>query len=260
MTITLRFHGDLPALLRRPWRHHSLLRLPVRRTASIKDVVEAFGLPHTEVGRLLVDQQEVDFDHLISSSCHINIWPITPPWDIRKPSLLRPHPLPGPRFLVDINVSKVGRLLRMAGFDAVTHPHWPDRKLAACAVTEKRLLLSKDRALLMRRQIEFGRLIRAIEPTAQLHEVINLLALQDQMHPLSRCMICNSPLEPVAKKEIYHLLEPLTRKYYQEFSRCPGCGKIYWPGTHVAKMLALLPDPGNRAEEENERTPMPNQE
>ncbi len=242
MAITLSFHGDLATLLRRRWRDQKLLGIPAGRAASVKDVVESFGLPHTEVGRLLVQGADVDFDYLVDSPCHIDIWPVSPPWDVLSPCLLRPQPLPRLRFLVDINVSKVGRLLRMAGFDAASHPRWDDNALAACAETEQRLLLSKDRGLLRRKKVNFGRLIRATDPTKQLHEVINLLALHDQMQPFSRCLECNSLLTDVGKEEIIHLLEPMTRKYYQDFSRCSGCGKIYWRGSHIDKMLALLPD------------------
>ncbi|MBU0680751.1 MAG: Mut7-C ubiquitin/RNAse domain-containing protein [Proteobacteria bacterium] len=240
MAITVNFHDDLASLLRRQWRHQPQLKLAATRTASIKDVVESFGLPHTEVGRLLVDGREVAFHYLINTSCHIDIWPITPPWDVLQPCFLRPHPLPHLHFLVDINVGKLGRLLRMAGFDAASHPDLDDTELAACAEAEGRLLLSKNRALLMRKNIHFGRIIRATAPPQQLHEVLNLLNLHGQMQPLSRCLECNTHLEQVAKEEIDHLLEPLTRKYYQEFSRCPACAHLYWPGSHVKKMLALL--------------------
>ncbi|MEN8258034.1 MAG: Mut7-C RNAse domain-containing protein, partial [Thermodesulfobacteriota bacterium] len=71
-------------------------------------------------------------------------------------------------------------------------------------------------------------------------EIISLLGLHNQLQPLSRCLECNTPLEGVSKEEIDHLLEPLTRKYYTTFSQCPSCSKIYWPGSHVDKMLALL--------------------
>ncbi len=242
MAITLSLHGDLASLLRRPWRNQELLQLPKERAASVKDVVESFGLPHTEVGCLRVDSHEVDFDYLISTSCHIDIWPVRAPWDVLQPCLLRPHPLSHLHFLVDINVGKLGRLLRMAGFDAASHADWDDKELAACAEAEGHLVLSKNRALLMRNKIHFGRLIRATAPTEQLHEVINLLNLHDQMRPLSRCLECNTLLERVAKEEIDHLLEPLTRKYYRQFSRCPICAKLYWPGSHVEKMLKLLPN------------------
>ncbi len=241
MTITLHFHGDLPSLLRRRWRDRQRHEIPANRAASVKDMVESFGLPHTEVGRLQVDGREVDFGYLIELPCHIDIWPASVPWHILSASLLRPHPLPVLRFLVDANVSKLGRLLRMAGFDAASHSHWHDDDLASCAEAEQRLLLSKDRGLLMRKKVQFGRFVRAIDPLGQFHEIINLLDLHDQMQPLSRCLECNSPLEEISKAEIAHLLEPLTRKYYQEFSRCPSCAKIYWPGSHVEKMLMLLP-------------------
>jgi uncharacterized protein len=242
MAITLTFHGDLPALLRRKWRNQEVWQLQPERAASVKDVVESFGLPHTEVGKLLVDGREVDFDSLIQTSCHIEIRPITAPWDVLHPCRLRSRPLPRIRFLVDVNVSKLGRLLRMAGFDAAIHRHWDDSRLAAASEEEERLLLSKSRGLLMRRRVRYGRCIRATTPPEQLREVITLLALHDQMQPLSRCMECNSLLKAVARDAIDHLLEPLTRKYYSDFLQCPGCARIYWHGSHVKKMLALLPD------------------
>jgi uncharacterized protein with PIN domain len=67
-----------------------------------------------------------------------------------------------------------------------------------------------------------------------LHQILEKSLASNSTHK------CNTPLKEVAKKEIAHLLEPLTRKYYQEFSRCPACAQLYWPGSHVKKMLALL--------------------
>ncbi|MEN8258097.1 MAG: Mut7-C RNAse domain-containing protein, partial [Thermodesulfobacteriota bacterium] len=194
MSVTVNFHGDLATLLRRQWRAQGHIQVAAGRIASIKDVVESFGLPHTEVGSLLVDECEVGFSHPVKSDCQIDVQPITAPWDIMEPCLLRPQPLAKLRFLVDINVNKLGRLLRMAGFDAASHPHWDDAELAACAEAEQRLLLSKDRGLLMRKQVHFGRLVRASDPTKQLQEIISLLGLHNQLQPLSRCLECNTPL------------------------------------------------------------------
>lgn len=240
MATSLYFHGDLSSLLRRQWRNNKRIAIAAERAASIKDVVESFGLPHTEVGRLQVDGVEVDFYHLIARPCRIDIWPVTTPWNVLDPSLLRPDPLSQIHFLVDANVSKLAQLLRMAGFDATTHPHLKDGELAAYATRERRILLSKDRGLLMRKNVNFGRIIRATEPVAQLKEVINLLALHGQMQPFSRCLLCNHLLQPVAKEQIDHLLEPLTKIYYYDFSQCPACARLYWPGSHVKKMLPLL--------------------
>ncbi len=240
MATILSFHGDLSSLLRRKWRDNKRIALPAKRSASVKDTVESFGLPHTEVGRLQVDGIEVGFNHLIAEPCHIDIWPVTTPWNVFHPSLVRPNPLSKILFLVDENVSKLARLLRMAGFDATTHPHLNDKLLASYAEQEKRILLSKDRGLLRRKNVTFGRIIRATEPMNQLKEIVNLLALHDQMHPFSRCLLCNCPLQPVAKQQIFHLLEPLTRKYYNDFSQCPKCSNLYWPGSHVKKMISLL--------------------
>ncbi len=240
MTIILFFHGDLSSLLRRQWRDNKKIAIPSERSASIKDMVESFGLPHTEVGRLQVDGIEVGFNHLIAIPCRIDIWGVTTPWNVFDPSLIRPEPLSQILFLVDENVSKLARLLRMAGFDATTHPNLKDERLASYAEQERRILLTKDRGLLRRKNVSFGRIIRATEPIDQLKEVIDLLALQDQMHPLSRCLLCNCLLKPVAKEHINHLLEPLTMRYYNDFSQCPKCANLYWPGSHVNKMLSLL--------------------
>lgn len=242
MSLCLHFHDDLVGLLRRHWRERPTVEIPGGRNASIKDVVESFGLPHTEVGTLLVNGTAVDFTYLVQGGDRIDIRPIEPPWQVRIASLLRPRPLAELRFLVDANVAKLGRLLRMAGFDTASYPNWSDARLAACAAGEQRLLLSKDRGLLMRKEVEFGRYVRATMPAEQLREIINLLGIAEEMDPLSRCLECNSPLQRVAKEEINHLLEPLTRTYYEEFSRCPACHKIYWPGSHVDKMRVLLAD------------------
>lgn len=236
----IHFHGDLPTLLRRRWQGPQPLPHNSERAASIKDVVEAFGVPHTEVGALEVDTIEVDFSHPIDHPCRIEVWPQAAPWRVAEPCLLRPTPLPRLAFVADVNVSKLGRLLRMAGFDVAADPGLSDAELAWLSAREERLLLTKDRGLLRRKVVQFGRAIRATDPLDQLREVIELLAIHDRIRPFSRCLACNTPLTPVAKGEIVHLLEPLTKKYYSTFSRCPGCAKIYWSGSHVEKMQDML--------------------
>ncbi|NOX79827.1 MAG: hypothetical protein GXP57_01815 [Deltaproteobacteria bacterium] len=142
---------------------------------------------------------------------------------------------------MDVNVGKLARLLRMAGFDTLYDRCWKDDKLVALCCRERRILLTRDLGLLQRKQVEFGRYIRALGPSEQLLEVIGLLGLERHVVPFSRCMVCNCPLQPIAKEKINHRLQPLTRKYYNSFSRCPGCRRIYWPGSHLDGMRQLLP-------------------
>ncbi len=236
MALSLKFHGDLPTLLRRPWRDRRKITRPFARRASVKDVVESFGLPHTEVGRLLVNGQEADFSFQVLDGLVIEVFPVTAPWHVFRPGLLRPEPLTAITFVVDVNVGKLARLLRMVGFDTAYDQGWNDEGLAVVAERERRILLSKDRGLLSRKRVEFGRYVRAEEPREQLREVVGLLGLGESLAPFSRCMACNGVLRPVAKGDIIDRLQPLTRKYYTTFSICPDCRRIYWPGSHLEKM------------------------
>lgn len=240
MTATYHFHGDLPTLLRGRWRRHNPVVQAVTRSASVKDVLESFGLPHTEVGEIFGNGQPVDFSWPVTEGQEFDIFPVLPPWDVRSPSLLRPVPLPAIRFLADANVGRLARYLRLAGFDTLYDWRWDDDRIVAAVRRENRIVLSRDLGLLKRKQIDFGRCIRTSEPAAQLREVLGLLNLTGEMHPFTRCLECNTPLQQVEKGEVLHRLEPLTKKYYDNFSRCPGCDRIYWPGSHKEKMRELL--------------------
>ncbi len=247
MPSSLTFHGDLPDLLHRRWRgQHRVIKADTRR-ASIKDVIESFGLPHTEVGRLEVAGRQVDFSFVVEENLAIEVFPVSPPWNVFRPTPLRPRPLTEIKFIVDVNVGKLARFLRMAGFDTLYDRHWKDDTLAALCCRERRILLTRNLGILQRKQVEFGRYIRSLSPKEQLLEVIGLLGLERHIVPFSRCMVCNSPLQPIAKEKINHRLQPLTRKYYNSFSRCPGCRRLYWPGSHLDGMRKLLP-PGLGAE------------
>jgi len=241
MSFSLIFHGDLPKLLHHGWRNIRPISITLSRRASIKDVVESFGLPHTEVGRLEVGGHEVDFSFIVEEDRTLDIFPVLPVWDVLSASLLRPFPLTEITFVVDVNVGKLARLLRMAGFDTLCDRQWNDIKLADISSREKRILLTRDLDLLKRRQVEFGRYVRSANPEEQLEEVIDLFDLDRFVAPFTRCMVCNGQLRKVAKQDIEGLLQPLTRKYYSSFSLCPDCGRIYWPGSHLESMVKIFP-------------------
>jgi uncharacterized protein with PIN domain len=128
----------------------------------------------------------------------------------------------------------------MAGLDVLYDSGWTDTRIVAELSRQNRIVLTRDLGLLKRKQVEFGRYIRSEEPVEQLREVIDLLGLENKLQPFKRCLECNSLLVPVAKQDILHRLEPLTRKYYRTFSRCPVCDKIYWAGSHIEDMRRLF--------------------
>jgi len=242
-----RFHEGIKELLR-PGNREAELFCPVLRRASVKDVIESLGVPHTEVGRITAKGLERDFTYLPAAGDTLDVYAVTPPLDVTLPCVLRPMPLQKISFVVDVNVGKLARLLRLLGLDAAYDHLWRDTKIADLAATQGRIALSRDRSLLKRKKIEFGRLIRAEDPQDQLLEVLSFFGIKGPFRTFSRCLYCNLELEPVDKAEILHRLEPLTKKYFNVFHICPGCGRIYWPGSHHEKMLKWLLRAGLEAE------------
>jgi uncharacterized protein len=238
----IRFHGELIALAARRGRPHAF-PYTLTRKASVKDILEALGTPHTEIYRLVVNGLESDFSYIPAAGDQVEAFPGTPPVDPCKPTRLRPDPLPCLRFLVDVNVSKLAMLLRLIDYDAAVPPKGEKRmgaELAALAETEQRFLLTRDAALLKRSRITHGRLIRAGDPEEQLIEVMRFFGIKPPLKTFRRCLRCNVPLEPVEKSDALHLLEPKTKKYFEEFHRCPACERIYWPGSHHEAMLGRM--------------------
>ena len=236
----INFGGNLKELLRPQFRGLSRIEYQLTRQASVKDIIEACGVPHTEVGRLTVAGREIPFSWPGADSDILEVHPLCAPVDVSSPTLLRPEVLGAVTFAVDMNVGKMATLLRMAGFDTFYRNDISDSDLIAVALREKRILLSKDTDLLKRKEVVFGYLVREIHPEKQLAEIVHLYGIKEQFKPLSRCLRCNGELQPVGKQEIIDQLEPLTKKYYDSFRRCRGCGKIYWPGSHRDKMLQVL--------------------
>lgn len=237
---TITFCGWLGELAGRRRADAPTVSYPAERRASVKDVIEALGVPHTEVGRLMANGVEIDFSSLLAPDDTITVEPLTPPVDVTMATRLRPAPLPAVRFLIDHNVAKLAARLRMAGFDTHFNPDWHDEKLAEECGKQQRILLTRDVQLLKRKTVEHGHLVRESLPTRQLAEILHFYGLAEKVLPFGRCLRCNALLSEVAKADILHHLEPLTQKYYHSFRRCPGCGRIYWAGSHHAKMVRLL--------------------
>jgi len=234
------FHGETSSLLRSRWRAMYPIVQPVTRAASIKDVIESLGPPHTEIGAITCNGQPIAFSWPVEPGQQFDIFPVTPPWDVTRPTLLRPTPLTDLRFIVDINAGRLARYLRMAGFDTLYDPSWNDQDILRVLGLEPRILLSRNLDLLKRRQVVFGRAIRANVSVAQLREVFSLFGIAKPPQPFARCLTCNTLLEPVAKEQILHRLEPLTIRYFDTFHLCRRCDTVYWPGSHVDRMRQVL--------------------
>lgn len=254
VSAAIRFHGELVGLMG-PAARAKGLAYPVDRRASIKDVIEALGVPHSEVYVIEANGKVVDFGYLLEGGAQVDVRPARPPVDVTKPTLLRPDPLPATRFVADVNVGRLANLLRILGLDTAFGNGWDDEAIANIAVSEGRIVLSRDRDLLKRAKVVYGRLVRAEQPEEQLQEVLKLFGIQGPFAYFSRCLRCNTPLTPVDKQAILDRLLPKTKKFYDAFSTCPSCGRIYWAGSHYERVserlrgLGLGPEEARAGEE-----------
>jgi hypothetical protein len=159
--------------------------------------------------------------------------------DISPLLRLRDKPLREPRFVVDANLGQLARYLRLLGFDVVYRNDFTDREVARIASEEKRIVLTRDRALLQHKIITHGYFVRAVKPREQVREILARMDLYRELHPFTRCLRCNGELEDVDKQAVLHQLEPKTKKYYERFRRCKACGQAYWKGSHFNRMEKL---------------------
>ncbi|NOZ07958.1 MAG: Mut7-C ubiquitin/RNAse domain-containing protein [FCB group bacterium] len=239
ITITLRFYEELNDFLP-AHRRKVRFRRSLSHNTTVKDVIESCGVPHPEVDLILVNGVSVDFTCRIKTGDDISVYPVFETLDISGETRLSGRPLRRLRFLADVHLGRLTRKLRLLGIDVHEHPEGGDAELARASAKSGLVLLTRDRRLLMRREIQRGYFVRSVHPNEQTVEVIRRFDLRNSLAPFIRCTSCNHLLETVPKDDVRHLLKPLTNKYYRHFSRCTGCGKVYWQGAHHKKLLGFV--------------------
>jgi uncharacterized protein len=214
--------------------------IEIDRARSVKDAIESAGVPHTEVDLVLVDGRSVDFAHLLRGGERVAVYPMFEALDISPLLRLRPRALRDPIFVADGHLGKLARHLRMAGFDTLWASAWHDDEIVRLSLLQKRTILTRDKGLLRRREVERGYFVRATESETQLAEVVRALQLEASLAPFTRCRECNAPLEDVLREAVVDRLPEKVRDSYDRFKRCPGCERVYWEGTHFARMKGVL--------------------
>ncbi|SDM86739.1 hypothetical protein SAMN05660642_03491 [Geodermatophilus siccatus] len=207
-------------------RHRGVRRMRFDPDATVAHVVQAAGVPLTEVGEVRVDGQLLPLSARTRPGAVLEIGPVP-----------RPQPVPSGGFLLDVGLGTLARRLRLLGLDAAWSNDAEDADLAARAVAEERVLLTQDRGLLMRRGVP-GALVRGSRPDDQLADVLDRFA--PSLAPLTRCTACGARLEPVPKADVADRLPPGTRRTFDDFSRCPACGRVYWRGAHARRIDELV--------------------
>ncbi len=217
-----RFHGDLndflPTARRGVWIEYEFRDRP-----SLKHAIEAFGVPHPEVG------EPADLTPPLADGVSIDV----------RPRLYCAPPRGGWRFILDCHLGRLAKYLRILGFDTLYDARSDDRELAEAAAAG-RFLLTRDRSLLMRKLVEMGALVRGDDPRAQLVWLAHKLGLWAHAAPLRRCLRCNALLERAEREAVWERIPPKTRLWCTEFAQCSGCGQLYWQGSHYERMTEWI--------------------
>jgi uncharacterized protein with PIN domain len=221
------FFGRLSHFLPQDQREQTIA-INFRGRQSIKHLAESLGVPHPEIGEVKVNDQTGMLNNITEDEDRVEV-----------------HPIPDgclvePRFVLDNHLGRLAAYLRMLGFDCLYQNFFDDDEMAKIVQGENRILLSRDRRLLMRKAVTHGYCLRSLDSRAQLSEVIQRFDLKERIRPFHRCLRCNHPLEPVEKETIIDRLEPLTKLYFDEFQICPACKQVYWKGSHFERMQRLI--------------------
>ena len=236
MLVTFRFYAQLndflPSALRRVrFPHH--LRTP----ASLKDTVEAIGVPHPEVDLLLVNGVAAAFDRRLAGGDDVAVFPRLWSLDVTATRVGADPPLPV-RFVADVHLGKLASYLRLAGFDTRLAEH--DAEVANMSMRDERVALTRDVALLKRSAIRHGRWVRSTDPEVQLQEVAAAFDLAAQVQPFTRCLVCNGLVDDVEAASVAATVPPGVSQTFDAFRRCRDCRRVYWRGTHYARLLQVL--------------------
>ena len=239
--VTIRYYEELNDFLPEEMRKVDV-SVPFQDRRSVKDLIESMGVPHVEVDIILVNGASVDFDYILCDNDRISVFPVFESLDISGVTRLRETPLRETRFILDVHLGKLARLMRLLGFDSEYEDDMEDELLAAISASENRILLTCDRRLLMRKIINRGIIIRSREPLKQIIEVVNRLQLRGLVKPFTRCVECNgimktididSPEASLLKLDIPEGVLSWCRDYFI----CASCGRVYWKGSHYDKLV-----------------------
>lgn len=243
-----KLYGYLPDLVSRALLNNVLV-YRFKDSPSIKDGIEACGIPHTEIEIVLVDGGRVDFTHRLTHNAVFELFPPGifegSPWSSH---LLQQEPCLN-SFILDVHLGKLARKLRLLGFDSVYRNDFEDPEIVKRGVEEGRVILTRDRGILKCSAVTSGLLIRYSNDLDQTHQVLSRYNLWSQISLYKRCVVCNGLMAEVSKESILDNLLPQTRLHCHQFWRCSLCGKIYWRGAHSTKIEHWLEELKMKASE-----------
>ena len=238
-TATFRFYEELNDFLA-PARRRREFSVPCARAATARHMIEALGVPHTEVELVLLNGESVGLDVLLREGDRVAVYPKFETFDVAPLLRVRAQPLRETRFVADVHLRPLALLLRMMGFDTLYDNGFADDEIERIAVAQRRIVLTRDRDLLKRRGITHGCYLHAPRAEQQLRELFERLDLARSARPFTLCPRCNAPLRDVATSDVEDRLPPGVRERYERLRTCGTCGRVFWEGAHWQRLRAQL--------------------
>ena len=228
LNVAVKIDKDLHFFLKKK-NNRDLSSVEFKNKRTVKDLIESIGIPHVEIGDVIINDEKKDINFLINKNCKLQVFQV-------QPGLPGTEDRP-PVFILDVHLGRLALNLRLLGFGADYSNRRDDSELAATAENSGGILLSCDRGLLMRRNVGTGMVIRSRDPVEQAAEVVHRFNLYKLIKPFSVCSGCGADLKPAGKLDDLSAdekksLPPKVRSWCNEYTRCSGCGQLYWEGSH----------------------------
>jgi uncharacterized protein with PIN domain len=244
--IEIRFYAELNDFLR-PEHRQRTFRHTFHGTPSVKDTIEAIGVPHTEVDVILVDDRSVGFDNLLQGGERVAVYPVFERYDVSPIMRLRPAPLRVTRFIADVHLGALARHLRLLGFDTIWERDLTDEAIVETARDEQRIILTRDKGILKNGRVTHSYWLRSTDPLEQLDEVVRAIDLARSIEPYTRCMECNGELQPAERSAVVHSVPLQVFLVYRDFRKCGRCHRVYWKGSHLRRLDKIIERARNAA-------------
>ncbi len=241
--ITIRFYEELNDFLPKEQRKKDI-KYSFQGRRSVKDLIEAMGVPHVEVDLILVNGQPGDFSSIVQDRDRITVYPVFETFSINKVSRLHQSPLRDLNFVLDVHLGKLARRMRLLGFDVDYQKERHDSELASISAATNRILLTRDVQLLKRKNITRGLFVRNTDPEKQIIEILERLDLWEECNPFHRCIECNGIIEKIIlnnnNESLKNKIPEGVLKWCKEFFICNTCERIYWKGSHYEKLQKII--------------------
>jgi len=239
INITIRFYEELNDYLKTSIRKQDLF-IDVEKNLPVGALIESLGPPCSAVDLILVNGQSANFDYVLQDNDRISVYPVFERLNITSVSLLENSPLRKLRFICDDHLGRLAKFLRMLGFDTLYEDDYDDSIIIRLSKTHHRILLTRDKKLLLNKQITRRYLVNQTEPAKQVREVVEFFDLKNSITPMSRCLECNGVVQSVSREVVKNRVDKNIFEINNEFTECTECRKLFWRGSHYDSMMKWI--------------------